>query len=299
MKNLKFIVQDRLQSKYNNIFMLLEAYRPIYLEYKECFFAWLTFWMTALANWWRVLHALIYRETRTSWGEHSLGIFWAFFEPISHILVLAGLKYLILGGDNEINVFLFFATGLFPFFLFRNTLTKIKSCIDANRALLVFSQIKISDFIFARAILELATYSCAFFLFTVGLYWFSDDVQVLNILSIINGFLLMWMLGVGGGILLLPINGRFKFIDEMVNVFLRAAYFVSGIFFSFSDIPSQFSIYLEYNALFHGVEYVRSGFSYVYGAHVDISYILIWISVMTVSGLLLVNKHEQAILNIK
>ena len=258
------------------------------------------FWHVGLSEWRRVIYALIYRETKTSWGERALGILWALIEPITHILVLVTLRSILKGGmadKGEMSNFLFIATGIFSFFIFRNTFKKVKACVEANRALLVFPQIHILDFVFARSLLELMTGSSSFFFFIIGLHWLEGTISLVSIPNIIIGFLLMWVLGTGCGLLCIPLHNRFKIIDEIINVTLRIGYFVSGVMFSFSDIPADYRIYLEWIPTFHGIEYVRSGFSYMYGEYVHISYLFFTAFLSLLSGILIIRHKQHYILN--
>ena len=255
-------------------------------------------WRKAISEWRRVIAALIYRETKTLWGEHSLGILWSFLEPISHIVILLMIRTM-LGGlhPSEIDPVMFLASGLFPFFLFRNTLSKTMNCISANKALLVFSQIKILDFIFARALLELTSYMTAFFLFTVGLVILDFNITLVSAERVIWGFLLMWFLGIGLGMVLLPIAGKFKVVDDIVSIALKIAYITSGVMFSIERLPSFLQEYLLYNPMLHGVEYIRSGFFFDYGDHIDLGYMGLFIVVSVMFGLIFIQKFKRMILD--
>ena len=198
---------------------------------------------------------------------------------------------------GEISNFLFIATGIFSFFIFRNTFKKVKACVAANRALLVFPQIHILDFVFARSLLELMTCSAAFLFFIIGLNWLEGTIPLVNTLNIITGFLLMWVLGLGCGLLCIPLHNRFKIIDEIINVILRIGYFVSGVMFSFSDIPADYRIYLEWIPTFHGIEHVRSGFSHMYGEYADINYLFYIAFLSLLFGILIIRQKQNYILN--
>lgn len=259
------------------------------------------FWHIGLSEWRRVIYALIYRETKTTWGQHSLGILWGVTEPITHIFVFAFLRSALKGGEGnsgELSMLLFIATGIFPFFIFRDVFNKTKACISANRALLVFPQIRILDFVFARSILELMTSSTAFLLFIIGLSWFEDAMPI-SVIKIMVGVLLMWILGIGCGLLCLPLHGRFKFIDEIISVSTRILYFISGVMFSFTDIPQSYHQYLSWIPTFHGIEYIRSGFSYVYGEFADIQYLFYTAFISLLFGMLIVRQKQNYILSVR
>ena len=143
------------------------------------------------------------------------------------------------------------------------------------------------------------TCSVAFFLFVLCLGWFEEFPPILSMINIMIGFLLMWVLGIGCGLLCLPLHSQFKLIDEIINVILRILYFTSGVMFSFIDIPTTYHQYLEWIPTFHGIEYVRSGFSYIYGGFANIDYLFYIAFVSLLFGMMVIRKKQKYILNVR
>jgi tetratricopeptide (TPR) repeat protein len=71
------------------------------------------FWQ-GLAIQWRVVHALIIRETRTRFGDSALGYGWALLEPVLHILLLSLVFAVVMHGRPPIgsHFFIFYYTGI-------------------------------------------------------------------------------------------------------------------------------------------------------------------------------------------
>ena len=219
-------------------------------------------WRRALGEQRRVLAALIYRELKTRFGQTRVGFFSAFIEPIIHILVIFSI-WGVLGrfaGGSAIDPLIFIATGLFPFFMFRDTVMKITKCVSANKALLTFPQIKILDFALARALLELMTYSVVFFIFLIAADFVGYRVEVFDINRVFGGMFLIWLTGCGAGLALMPFTGMFQFVDTLIGVAMRFLYFTSGVLFAIDRLPKEIRDYLSYNPIIHIVEYIRSGF---------------------------------------
>jgi tetratricopeptide (TPR) repeat protein len=71
------------------------------------------FW-SSLKTQCRVIHALIIRETRTRFGDSTLGYGWALLEPILHILMLSLAFAVLMHGRPPIGTqfFIFYYTGI-------------------------------------------------------------------------------------------------------------------------------------------------------------------------------------------
>ncbi|MGH7029721.1 MAG: tetratricopeptide repeat protein, partial [Stellaceae bacterium] len=113
----------------------------------------------ALRTQWRVIHALIVRETRTRFGDSTLGYGWALLEPILHILTLSLFFAVLMHGQPPIGTqfFIFYYTGLIPYHVFVHTSSSMTFAVTSNGSLLQLPLVSTFDVIFARALLELAT----------------------------------------------------------------------------------------------------------------------------------------------
>jgi BexC/CtrB/KpsE family polysaccharide export inner-membrane protein len=86
----------------------------------------------------RVVHALIIRETRTRFGDSRLGYGWALIEPILHIALLSWVFSLLMHGNPPIGThfFIFYFTGLIPYYIFIHTSTSMTHAVTGNGSLL-------------------------------------------------------------------------------------------------------------------------------------------------------------------
>jgi capsular polysaccharide transport system permease protein len=255
-------------------------------------------WRKALSVQRQTLSALIFRESRTRFGEQSLGILWAFGEVLMHIFTMWGI-WAFFGhrSYDELPTPVFLVTGLLPFFIFRNCFDKTAYSVSGNQSLLVFSQINIFDFALARCILEVAIYISAFVIFIITLYFLKYDITIISPSKIIFAFINTWLLGMGMGLLYLPFQGKLKIVDTLVPVIIRAFYLLSGVFFPIDKVPYIVRKYLEYNPLLHIMNYLRSGFIDDYGQFNDILYSFKVSIFMIMIGLILMKRLRRMILN--
>ncbi|MFT6212754.1 MAG: capsular polysaccharide transport system permease protein [Alphaproteobacteria bacterium] len=254
-------------------------------------------WRKAISVQRQTLSALIFRETKTRFGEQSLGILWAFGEVLSHIFIFWGL-WTVMGrqAHNGLATPMFLISGMVPYFMFSNIFSKSADCISANRALLVFSQIHIFDFVLSRAIVELTIYMSAITIFLVGLYFFEFDIQIYSLVRVIWGILVLWILGIGLGLIYLPFKGKFKIIDTIVSVGFRMLYFISGAIFPLEAAPKWAIDYLQYNPVLHLIEYIRTGFIDNYGIFNNIEYGFVCALFTLMIGLILLKRLKKMIL---
>ena len=249
----------------------------------------------------RVVTALFLRELKTRFGETRLGYVWAFLEPVFHISVLlfiiAFLKHFTF---TQVDPLLFLITGIVPFFLFRNTLIKTMNAVNGNRALMVFPQINLTDFVVARALLEFVIYITVGSILILAAMFFGIEVKIENTLGVLFGVLLIWLFGAAAGFILISVIAVVPLVEKAVQVIVRFLYLTSGVIFSIDKIPQQFQPYLLWNPILQIIEYLRSSFfiELTYNPeHVNFKYILIFIGLMILYGFILKNKFMRYILN--
>lgn len=111
----------------------------------------------------RVVHALMLRETRTRFGRNYLGYLWGIIEPVLWILSFWALnEFGVRSSSSNLDFVGFIATGLITYDMFRSTVSRCMTSIEANRGLLFYPQIRPLDLVFARALLEVTTLALVF-----------------------------------------------------------------------------------------------------------------------------------------
>ena len=237
----------------------------------------------------RVIHAIILREVRTRFGRHQLGYLWAFAESLFWVLTFAAIHY-AMGATPPagMDLLAFFATGIITFILFRNTVTHCLASIIGNRALLFYPQVRPQDIAFARALLEGATVSTVFVGLLMGNALLQGELRVDSPILVVVGLAAAWLFGLGVGMCMLGLSVFFPTIERIVPLLMRPMFFLSGLFFTANDLPSELREYLLFNPVLHAVELVRDGWFVEYQAHhFDASYLFGWVLGLGYLGLLL------------
>jgi len=244
-----------------------------------------------------VVHALVLRETRTRFGAHQLGYLWALVEPVLMILTF----YMVFRLANRkmppgMDAMSFIATGIVPFHLFSNTVTRISAAIDGNKALLFYPQVRPIDLVFARALLETATYIGVFVVLMTGHALIVQRFEIDSALATIAGLVLAAMLGSTLGLVFCTLSQFSNMVDMLRSPLLRPMFWISGVFFTADQLPDSVQGGLLSNPLLHTVELVRGGWFESYGTnHADVPYVLAWILVLAFIGLSLERVVRQRI----
>jgi capsular polysaccharide transport system permease protein len=245
--------------------------------------------MRALATQLQILNALILRETRTRFGRHRLGYVWALLEPLLFIAMFSGI-YLLLDRTSLAGLPLvpFLATGFLPFLAFNNIKTQSMNAINGNKGLLFYPDVRPLDLVLARVVLELATYLTVFAIIMGAVGFFDERFQVDSLLLMLVGFGLTAGLGMGLGLVLCGLSTFSLTVERLAPAMMRPLFWVSALFFSTTELPTDAQKLVLLNPLLHAVELTRDGwFPGYHVPQVNIFYPAAWMLVLLYFGLTL------------
>ncbi|MDG2472670.1 MAG: ABC transporter permease [Pseudomonadales bacterium] len=247
-----------------------------------------------------VFFALFIRELKTRFGGYRLGILWALIEPIAHIFVLTILFGLIREQDGFYGVpfAMFFASGIISFFIFQKIIQVSINSIRINLGLFSYRQVKPFDAILIRSFLELIIiFSTAIFLIWFGAWFLNFNSSPSDPLKVLLIILLLFLFSLGAGFFVSVIGVLYEEASQLINIFMRPLYFVSGIFFPLEIMPKEYHIYLLWNPLLHAVEQFRAAwFSNYPAGETSLTYILIWSLSILLIGLAYYRKNRTRVL---
>jgi len=100
--------------------------------------------------------------------------------------------------------------------------------------------------------------------------------------------LLAWLLGLGLGLFCMGLSVYSAAVDRIIPILMRPMLFISGIFFTASELPGDIREILLYNPMLHAIELVRDGwFREFHSDYFDPYYVVGWILLLGYLGLLL------------
>lgn len=236
-----------------------------------------------------VVHALAIRETRTRYGAHRLGYFWAVVEPALFILTFF-LVFEVAGREAPVgmSVFTFLATGVLPYLLFAKTTEQVANAINGNKALLFYPQVSPLDLVIARVFLEFVTYFVVFAVLMTIESLYEQRFIVDDPLLVVGGFFLASLLGTGLGLLFCGLAQFSNVVDRARGPIMRPFFWVSGIFFTATTLPLEARSLLLHNPVLHATELTRAGwFTRYEPTFADFSYAVSWALGLLLVGLVL------------
>jgi len=205
--------------------------------------------------------ALIEREQRTRYAGGLLGYLWAFAGPIAWIAFVV-LFFRVIGRFPPIpvGVEIFVATGILPYALFRQNIVSIMRTVIANRQMMAYRPINNRELIVATGMLEYCTnLLTALVIFGVFAVFFQVPMPA-STSKILFAFIATWVLAVGVGGLFASIGQVSDSFHRGVQIFLRPLFWISGLFFTATELPTSAISLFWWNPLFHCIEAVREGF---------------------------------------
>ncbi|TEA78022.1 ABC transporter permease [Allopusillimonas ginsengisoli] len=207
-----------------------------------------------------VIFALILRELQTRFGARRMGAFWMVFEPMAHVLMMVSLVSLVRDiHAPAMDYPVFLLSGVVPFFLMRNIVLKLMEAVSANQALFAYPNIKPFDTFVARAVVELALFSCVYLITLAAMgIWLDYEIAVHRPLR--------WMASLAVGVALSFALGMIccMAVHVMPNLktFIKLSfmllYLISGVVFPVWAVPAHFLPWLTWNPFVHVIDSLRA-----------------------------------------
>lgn len=214
----------------------------------------------------RVITALMIRELHTRFGRENIGFLWIMVEP----LLFAGLvaiAWRMMKGPVEhgVDVVTFVVSGYIPLTLFRHAITRCMSVFVANGSLLYHRQIRITDFIFTRVIIEMIGSMMAYLfiglvLYVAGLFPLPSDMGIFMAGWLIYSFFTMAVC-----FLVAPLSEMSTVLEKIVPVTTYIMIPFSGTFNMASWLSPEMRSVVLWSPWVNAMEMMRSG---IYGSQV-------------------------------
>lgn len=253
--------------------------------------------MRSLAIQRRVIGALLMREVITRFGRDNLGVLWLVGEPMLFTLGVAGLW--AAAGMNHgagIPIVAFAITGYSSVLVWRNTVNRCSSAIQANLNLLYHRNVRTTDVMVTRILLEVAGATGSFLvlsIFFMSIEWLSTPVDLLQVLF--GWLMLVWF----GASLALTMGALTSYSHIVERLWHPAAYLLfplSGAAFMVEWLPPAAQKFVLLLPMVHGVEMVREGyFGNTVRTHYDVAYMATCCLVLTLTGLFLTRDAARRV----
>jgi capsular polysaccharide transport system permease protein len=248
---------------------------------------------------WRVIDALVYRELKTRVSQVKFGFLGVLVQPLivmSVFLLIFGLFRGARGGPLDIGLFL--AAGIVFYTLFNDIAIRSLNAMDANEALFFYRPVKPVDTVIARAVVESGLYALILIIIVAGVWIIREQIIISSFLQLAASFILLAITALGVGLSVMVAGHIFPFFKQVVPLFFRPLWFMSGVFFSLQGIPQQFRPYLSWNPILQAIELARNAFNQSYPLEQSISmgYLVVCALVSLAFGLGVYVNNEKNLL---
>ncbi len=218
-----------------------------------------------------VINALIYRELKTRISQVKFGLLGVFIEPVGVIAIFLIIFSWLRGLRQDLDTTLFLAAGIVLFSLFNDIAIRSVNAMKANEALFFYRPLKPVDTVIARGIVETGLYSIVFLTITLTIFLFRERWILQDFPLYVFSFISLAFFASGFGLILMVAGHRYPSLNQFVPLFMRPIWFLSGVFFSLTDIPSWLRPWLSWNPILQAIELTRYSFSKSYNLHESIS----------------------------
>ena len=217
----------------------------------------------------RILLALMLRDIKTRFGGSELGFLLAIAWPLTHILVLLVMNSALArvspyGEDPAV----WYATGVIPFMAFSYMSRFIGIGILMNRNLLTFPVVKVTDVLFARAIVEVLSAGLVILILFTGFWAMGIDFMPRDVPQASLALLSMMFLGLGVGVVVGIITAAWPMFITVYFISMIIFWISSGILFVPDALPEAARTALSYLPWVQGVEWMRSAYYDGYGSSI-------------------------------
>jgi capsular polysaccharide transport system permease protein len=235
-----------------------------------------------------VIGALMIRELHTRFGRHNIGYLWIFFEPMLLAVAVALLHsgHVLPTGDG-IRPIPFAIGGYVLFILFRSTVSRAETLLEANRPLLYHRQVTLFDMVAARALLELASTSVVLLLLIGAAILMDYADPPADIFRVILSLMLMMGFAFGLSMIICALSHESPLVSRLVHPLLYLAMPISGAFYAVDWLPQTWRAGARWIPTVPIFEELRAGLFAGYDdrfAH--IGYAASWCLALTLLGLL-------------
>jgi len=221
----------------------------------------------------RVIHALMIRELHTRFGRDNIGFLWIMVEPLLFAGAVGALWTVVKGPQSHgMGIVAFVASGYIPLTFMRHSFSKAANVFVANGSLLYHRQIKITDFIFVRILIEAIGSMMAYVFLMLALYNFGLFPIPANPAMLIAGWSIYVLFVLSFCMIIAPLSEMSEVVEKFLPVSTYIAIPLSGTFNMASWLTPEARSYLLWSPLVSGMEMMRYGlFGSVVTPYYDVS----------------------------
>lgn len=184
-----------------------------------------------------LLKNLVSRDFKVTYYGHALGYFWSLLEPLA-LTAIFFLVFVILRGEADTLLPLKIMIGILIFTTFSKTLSSCTSCLVTNSSLI--QQVYFPREIFPTAISGFRLMNLCLSILIIFPYMLYEGLPFTKYMLLLPlSMIFSIMMAQGLGMMTASIQVRVRDTKQVIDLILRAAFFLSGVFFGAEHIPPE------------------------------------------------------------
>ena len=184
-----------------------------------------------------LLKNLISRDFKVNYYGHVLGYFWSLLEPLA-LTAIFFVVFVILRGDSDTLLTLKIMIGILIFTAFSRTVSSCTSSLVANSSLI--QQVYFPREIFPTAITGFRFISLCLSILIIIPYMIYEDLPLTKHMILLPiSMICIMLMAQGLGMMFASLQVRIRDVKQVIDLILRAAFFLSGVFFGAEHIPPE------------------------------------------------------------
>ena len=239
---------------------------------------------------------MISRDFKVNYHGHILGYFWSLLEP----LALTGIffrVFVILRGGTDTLLPLKIMIGILIFNSFARTLNNCTSCLIQNSGLI--QQVYFPREIFPVSIAGFRLSSLFLSILIVIPYMIYEQIQPTELIFLLPVAMVSAVIfGQGLGMIAAIVQVKFRDLKQIVDLIVRAGFFLSGVFFGAEIIPEDKLDLFFYNPIAVFIEMSRAavlGDMGVLGQYVIIRSLLVSVLTFYIGSAIFIKFERKAV----
>ncbi|MBV7380181.1 ABC transporter permease [Maritimibacter dapengensis] len=247
----------------------------------------------------RSVFALMLREMGQKYGKSPGGYLWALASPMIFIMVMT-IAFSLLARTPPIGktFIMFYASGFLVFSIFNQLAGPVSGALTFNKSLLQFPTVTWIDSIIARFLLNFLTALIVYFILLYAIAFFSPESPRFDVPLMLEAVVLAGGISLAWGVFTCYLFAELPVLGDFWKFASRPLFIASGVLFMYEDFPESVQNILYWNPLMHVVSLGRAAVYPRYdAAFVSTTYVMLFIMLLLVPGLLLVRQHHDRLLN--
>jgi capsular polysaccharide transport system permease protein len=220
--------------------------------------------MASLREGWRiqvrVIHAVMLRELTTRFGRENIGFLWIMAEPLLFGGLVSIMWYFMKGPEEHgVSIAAFVVSGYLPLTLFRHAVTRSVRLFEANGSLMYHRQIKITDFVFVRFLIEMMGTMMAYLFVGLLLYYFDLFPIPADVGLFLMGWLQYSLFTLALCFVIAPLSEMADSLEKFIPVTTYIMIPFSGTFNMMSWLAPGAQQVMEWSPPVNAMEMMRGG----------------------------------------